>query len=188
MKKNVFNTTDTKKSKSTLISFVIRIWTLHALAFVAYIILLTALVPIIGDTAGAVITSILSTVIFVIFTYLEGWKTAFRDANLIHTGRISANKFKSVEAAFLSQLPGIALAVMMLLPSPPVFVNNFIRYFYMFAAYAINALAQSSAFAYFIPVAVPFITVILGYELGLRDIRLVNILVYRRPGSQDELR
>ena len=175
-------------TKSTLFSFVIRVWTLHAVAFVASIILLTATAPLFGDTAGGIISCIVCTVLFAVFTYLEGWRTGSRDSNLIKYGRIDDDRFKGVKAAVISQIPGIVLAILMQRPAPSVMVNNFIRYFYMFFAYALQRLTQTGTAAYFVPALIPLATVIAGYSFGRRDIRIVNYIVYKRPGSDGDNR
>jgi len=175
-----------KYSKSTLFSFIIRIWTLHAVAFVVCIIVLTAIAPLLGDTAGGVLSCIVGTVLFTVLSYLEGWRTGSREANLIKYGRIRDDRLKGVKAAVISQLPGFALAIYLQFPAAPVWAGNFIRYFYLFAAYLIQQWTQKGPQGYFLPILLPLITVIGGYALGRRDIRLVNILVYRRGGGDDD--
>jgi uncharacterized membrane protein len=166
------------KAKSTLWQLVLRIWTVHVLSVVIYVFLLVVLVQLFGDEASLVVASIVVPIMYLVMTYLDGWRVAYRDRNMARSGRVKADKFRGVKAAAISQIPGIVLGVLCIAGVGGDYVGTFLRYFYMSVALEIQNLGGSFPAIYILPALLPFLSVIPGYALGSRDIRLVNKIVY----------
>lgn len=179
-----------KSPKSTVLAFTVKIWTVHIISLICYIFLLAAIVPIFGDSAGIAVASVISPIIYFSLTYIEAWRTGSRDRNLVKYGRINHDRLKAVKAAALSQLPpaGLSIAVV-IMGEASSSIESLIRFFYMPFAYELDILAAISRLFYFLPAILPFISVIPGYFLGLKERRIIDKVVFTRPGKgSDDLR
>jgi AraC-like DNA-binding protein len=139
-----------------------------------------------SDSFTPVFITAVCLILYVILVYIESWRTGQRDLNLVMYKHTEYNKYKPLLAALVSQLPGIILAVLVLLPSAGDSVVRYIRYFYLnfnwfYLTYAVNYKA-----VYFIPVIFPFIIAPIAYHLGYKDYRLLDKLMFVNPDKKNK--
>ncbi len=169
-----------KKAKSTLFQLIVKIWTVHVVAVVIYLFILLVFVRILGDSTSIIIASVVVPIMYLVMTYLEAWRTGFRDRNMIKAGRVSEDKFRGIKAAVLSQIPGIILGLLSIFGIDNGIVSGGERYFFMSMAYEIQSFG---GIWYILPAVLPVISVVPGYALGRSDKRLINRILYTDKNS-----
>ena len=150
-------------------------------------------------TTSAIITAV-CMILYLIMTYLEGWRRGERDHNLVLFKHMEYNKFRGLIAGALSQIPGIVCAIAIIIPSVDFSVERLGRYFYLNFNYMFTVLDNMSAagtiscflyhLCYFSPALVAPIVVGRAYQLGYKQIRVLDRLVWRKlkDGKREKLR
>ena len=179
--------------KSTVFQFAFKIFFLHILN-VPIMLVLTVLminldsigIQVSNNTISATIT-LVCFLFYILFTYIESWRTGERDHNLVLYNRIKYNRFKALYAALISQIPGILLSLVLLIP---VFgekitadATRYARYFYLNFNYPIILLddGYKVKFAYLIPVLFAVVPAVLGYFFGYKGKRILDKLMFIKP-------
>ena len=171
----------TDKPKSTLFQLIIRILTVHVIAVIIYVFILLIFVQLFGDNTSIIIASVVVPVMYLVMTYLEAWRCGFKDRSMIKAGRVTSDKFRGLKAAIISQIPGIILGILSLMGNDSAVVTSGVRYFFMSMAYEIQ---NFGGVWYILPAALPLLSVVPGYAMGLADKRLVNRILYTRNKAE----
>lgn len=171
--------------KSTVTSFAFKIFFLHILNVPIMLVLLALMsnlnslgLNISGNFINIIVTAI-CFLFYIICLYIEAWRTGERDYNLVLYDRIEYNKLKPLLAALISQIPGFILALLMQFPVAGA--QKFARYFYLNFIYPIIVLDAEPYYLsaiYFLPILFAIVPAILGYFLGYRGIRLLDMLIF----------
>ena len=123
--------------------------------------------------------------VYLIYVYIHSWRIGQRDYNLVLYGHIAYNMWKPLAAAVISQIPGLILAIMTLIPPVSEVGRSFAGIFYFFFTWFIARLKDSFPAIYFIPALVPVILAPVAYHMGYRGIYLANKIVYNMPKEQE---
>jgi hypothetical protein len=177
-----------KSPKSSVGMFVLKIWTVHIVSLVAYLFVLVLVAQFLEDTTSVILGTVVSTAAYVVFIYLDAWRTGQRDFNLVKYGHIKEDKLKGLKAAVISQLPGLILAVVLAFFKAPDIAGQAYRWIYLFFCSVVNLIAEKTAAAYFIPLIFAPIIAAVGYQLGYTDKRLINKIVFTTNKDHENLR
>ena len=150
----------------------------------------------IGSAATSAIITVICMGLYLVMTYLEGWRRGERDHNLVLFKHMEYNKFRGLIAGALSQIPGLICAIAIIIPSVDFTVERLGRYFYMNFNYMFVALDSASVsgfvyhLCYFIPALIAPVVVGVSYTLGYNQIRVLDRLIWRKPkdGKRENLR
>ena len=192
--------------KNTMFQFAFKIFFIHIVNIIVMLVV-GMLLQSIGDLGleiGSAATSAIITVIcmglYLVMTYLEGWRRGERDHNLVLFKHMEYNKFRGLIAGALSQIPGLICAIAIIIPSVDFTVERLGRYFYMNFNYMFVALDSAAAagtvsgfvyhLCYFIPIIIAPVIVGVSYNLGYNQVRVLDRLVWRKPkdGKRENLR
>lgn len=174
--------------KSTVGGFAFKIFFVHILNVPIMLVLALLIVNlksigiVIPENTVQFIIFIFCFVFYVLFVYIESWRTGERDHNLVLFDRIKYNKFKALYASAVSQIPGVVLSVLLLITGS-FNMQKFARYFYLNFIYPITVLdtePYNMKTVYFIPVLLAVIPAVLGYFLGYRGIRILDRLMFKK--------
>ncbi len=145
----------------------------------------------VSEQATSIIISAVCMILYIVMTYVEGWRRGERDYNLVLYNHMEYNRFRGLVAGALSQLPGIILAIVIIFPKTDFTVERYARYFYMNFNYLFVALETGmengtvSSFVYhlcyFLPALLAPLVVGLAYHLGYKRLRIVDKLVWSKP-------
>ncbi len=184
--------------KSSMFRFTFSIFYVHILNIIIMIVLGMLLInlDLIGITASdGLITTVISIVcmlLYLIMTYLEGWRRGERDYNLVLYGHMEYNKIRGLIAGALSQIPGVLCAIILLFSSESSVAMRFSRFFYANFNF-LFALMDEGAFSYaltkvlyFVPALLAPLVVGISYRLGYARLRLSDKIIWRKPGEGRE--
>jgi len=191
--------------KNSMFQFAFKIFFVHIVNIIVMLVvgmLLQSIVGLgleIGSTATSAIITTICMILYLTMTYLEGWRRGERDHNLVLFKHMEYNKFRGLIAGALSQIPGVICAVAIIIPSVGFSVERLGRYFYMNFNYMFITLDGAvtagtvSAFVYhlcyFIPAIIAPLIVGISYNLGYKQFRVLDRLVWRKPdGKRENLR
>ena len=124
--------------------------------------------------------------VYLIYVYIHSWRIGQRDYNLVLYNHITYNKWKPLIAAACSQIPGLILAVLTLIPSTREFGRSVFSAFYFYAAWLLARFKDRFALIYFVPLLLPLILAPGAYHMGYRGIYLANKVVYKMPKEQNK--
>lgn len=190
--------------KNTMFQFAFKIFYIHIVNIIVMVIVAVILNSIgnmgleISAAATSGIITIICMVIFVAMSYVEGWRRGERDRNLVLYKHMEYNRYRGLIAGALSQIPGIVCAVIAIFPEVGTSAERLARYFYMNFNYLFTSLDAAGStisgfiyyICYFIPAVLAPIIVGLSYNLGYKQIRILDRLVWRTPkdGKRENLR
>jgi hypothetical protein len=175
-------------------SFAFKIFFVHILNVPIMLVLAMLMVNIkslgieIPEDTIQLIIFLFCFVFYVLFVYIEAWRTGERDHNLVLYSRIKYNKFKALYASAVSQIPGFVLSVLLLITGS-FNMQKFARYFYLNFIYHISyfdAEPYNMKIVYFIPILFAVIPAVLGYFLGYSGIRILDRLMFVNTGNRDK--
>jgi hypothetical protein len=185
----MFNRKAGNNVKTTVAQFGFRIFFIHVINVIVMIVagMLVENLKYIGIPVSNAATPITVTIVcftlYMLLVYLEGWRTGQRDGNLVAYKHIAYNNYKPLLAALASQLPGLALALLAVLPGTHDETVRYLRYYYLNFNYFLLSFGESFKILYFIPAAFPLIAAPLAYHLGFRGIRLLDRLMFSKTGG-----
>ena len=174
-----------EKLKETLFQLIVKIWTVHVIAVVLYLFVLILLVRFLGDQDSLIVASVIVPVAYLVFTYLEAWRHAYKDRNMVNFGRVREDRLRGLKAAVISQIPGILCAILSIWGNDSGIVSGGVRYFFISMAYEFNNFGEQYPVLFLLPALLPILSVVPGYALGYRDKRIVNVLLYTRKKDDD---
>ncbi|MDR0858673.1 MAG: hypothetical protein LBN97_06565 [Oscillospiraceae bacterium] len=172
------------RSKGTLWYFTFRIFFAHIIIIIAMVILAVLLnAGLEAGIYGQMTMRILGTVIcfagYAYIVYTEAWKVGIYDQNRVLYNRADYDRFKAVKAAILSQIPGIALAVMVQVSHSEQWVR-YANFYYANFTYVLTIARENSArWVYFVPPLFASLAV-LGYHVGYKQARLSDRLLFKK--------
>lgn len=150
-----------------------------------------------SDDGFPLITQLFSLVILFLVFYVDSWKRGCSDGSRIRLGRMKKNYFRGFGAGLLASVPGLVLATGAFLAESDIMhfyelfdsfdifttlyrIWNFpLKSF--FAGYVNSMPALNFALLLFMPIAAG-----LGYVLGLYEITLKSIFVYKNVDEDDD--
>ena len=176
--------------KTTLFRFACRIFYAHVMSILIMLVIyfLVDNLKLIGlpqpDGLYNTAVTIACLLFYLVYNYIQCWRIGQRDYNLVLYKHITYNKWKPLAAAVISQIPGIILGIMTLIPPVAEIGRSFAGIFYFFFTWFIARLKDSFPAVYFIPPLVPVILAPLAYHMGYRGIYLANKVVDNMPKEQ----
>ena len=149
-----------------------------------------------SDDGFPLITQLLSIGILFLVFYVDSWKHGCSDGSRIRLGRLKKNYFRGVLAGLAATLPGLVLATGAFLAE-----SNIMRFYELFdnldiftALYRVWSYPLGGFFGFIneLPVLnfallffMPLVSG-LGYVLGLHEITLKSIFVYKNVDEEDD--
>lgn len=183
--------------RNNLFQFAFKIFFVHIINIIVFLIVAMLLVNgksigiVLSDEATIMIITIICLVIYLVLSYLEGWRRGERDHNLVLYGHMKEQKNRGFLAGLISQIPGLICAVILLFPSASFETARLARYFYIhcnaFLVYMDDQLAAGAisdivwSLSYFLPAVIPVVVVGLAYRLGYKSFRVLDKLMFRKP-------
>ncbi len=173
--------------KTTTFRFACRIFFAHIvnvlITLIVYVLVenlqLLGIVP--GEGLHTVCVTIACFLFYVIFVYIHSWRIGQRDYNQVLYGHISYQRWKPLIAAVVSQIPGLVLAVLAMLPDVGETGRRGASVFYFYFSWFLARFKDSFPAVYFLPSLLPLILATAAYHLGYRGIYLQNKIVYNLP-------
>lgn len=138
-----------------------------------------------SDMLTPIVITLICFIVYAVLVYLESWRTGQRDYNLVFYKHIEYNKYKPLLAALISQLIGIVLVLSILLVPGKTDMYKYAKYYYLNFNYFLLVFGDSSRFIYLIPVIFPFLLSPLGYQLGFKNFRLLDKLMFKKPEANN---
>ncbi len=188
--------------KNNLFQFAFKIFFVHIINIIVFLIVGMLLVNgksigiVVGDEATVLIITLICLAIYLVLSYLEGWRRGERDHNLVLYGHMKEQKNRGFLAGLVSQIPGLICAVILLFPSASFNVARLARYFYIhcnaFLVSVDDMLAAGSipdilwSLCYFLPAVIPVVVVGIAYRLGYRSFRILDKLMWKKPDGKRE--
>lgn len=178
--------------KSTVGSFAFKIFFIHIINVPIMYVLAALLgnlnsigIKLSYDFIYVLVTAV-CFIFYVIFVYIEAWRTGERDHNLVLYDRIKYDKYKALYASLVSQIPGFILALLMQLPIDNSGFQKFARNFYLNFIYPIMYFENNFNIKaiYFIPILFAVIPAVFGYYFGYRGKRLSDRLMFVKPNDK----
>lgn len=192
--------------KNTMFQFAFKIFFIHIINIIVMLVIGLILqstadlgLEISSETTSLIIT-LICMVLYLVMAYIEAWRRGERDHNLVLFNHMEYNKFRGLIAGVLSQIPGIACAIAIIVPSVDFSIERLGRFFYMNFNYMFVALDSSAAsgsvsafiyhLCYFLPALVAPVLVGVAYVLGYKQIRVLDRIVWRKHenGKRENLR
>ena len=137
-----------------------------------------------SDMLTPIVITLICFIVYMVLVYLEGWRTGQRDYNLVFYKHFEYNKYKPLLAALISQLLGIVLVASVLIVPDNTNMLKFAKYYYLNFNYFLLVYGDSFRLIYLIPVLFPFIFTPLGYQLGYKNFRLLDKIMFRKPEAR----
>ena len=178
--------------KTTLFRFACRIFYAHVVSILIMLVVyfLVDNLKLIGiqQPGGLYNTAVTVACLlfYLIYIYIHCWRIGQRDYNLVLYKHITYNKWKPLLAAAFSQIPGLILAVLALIPYTQELGRSVFSVFYFYAAWLLARFRDRLAFIYFVPLLLPLILAPGAYHMGYRGIYLANKVVYRMPKDKKD--
>ena len=178
--------------KTTLFRFACRIFYAHVMSILIMLVIyfLVDNLKLIGlqqpDGLYNIAVTVACLVFYLVYVYIQCWRIGQRDYNLVLYKHIEYNKFKPLLAAAFSQIPGVILAVLALIPSTRELGRSIFSVFYFYAAWLLAKCKDSVPAIYFVPLLLPPILVPAAYHMGYRGIYLANKVVYKMPKDKKD--
>jgi len=176
--------------KTTIFSFGCRLFYTH-IANVLIMLVVAMLVDnlsLLKIEAPDSLTSIAVTVVcflfYVIYVYVQSWRTGQRDYNLVLYNHITYSKWKPLWAALVSQAVGIVLVILVQFPDLGFSWVRYARYYYLNFNWLLINVGESFRPIYFLPVLLPLILAPAAYHMGYRGVFLANKLLYKMPDKK----
>lgn len=186
--------------KNTLFQFAFRIFFVHIVNIIVMLVvgMLVQNLDSLGLSVSAGATSLIVTIVcmalYLVMTYLEGWRRGERDYNLVLYKHMEYQKFRGLFAGLISQIPAVICAIVMIFPSASFKFTSFVRYFYMNFNYlfvtldSLNAGGNLSAFVYylchFLPAILAPVLVGVAYQLGYKRFRVLDKVMWVKPDDK----
>jgi hypothetical protein len=182
--------------KSTVFQYAFKIFFLHILNVPIMLVLTVLMINLdsigiqVSDMSISAVVTLVCFLFYILFLYIESWRTGERDHNLVMYNRIKYNKYKALSAALISQIPGILLSIVLLVPifgaEAASDATRYARYFYLNFNYPIILLDDIHNFklVYLIPVVFAVVPAVFGYFLGYRGKRILDRIMFLKPGDQ----
>ena len=185
--------------KNTMFQFAFKIFFVHIINIIVMIVI-GLLIQSIGDlglvisnSATSAIITVVCMALYLVMTYIEGWRRGERDHNLVLYKHMEYNKYRGLIAGALSQIPGVVCAIVIIFPNVSFSVERLGRYFYLNFNYmftSLDAMTASGAvsgflyhFCYFIPALIAPAVVGIAYHLGYKQLRVLDRLIWRKPDA-----
>lgn len=181
---------------STFFSFVRKHWYASIKATLVYVI---ALLATYSFTAGAswantvyTIVSIITFAGFAGFSYVDTWRKALRDQNLVKLGHIEYNKYRGVLSGLAADIPGFVICILIMLAlrsGSSEYLDIFkVCYFIFYSPFVtlVTAISPTYPAIYFLPLLVTPIAGALGYYNGYRNIGMLGKIIYKTDRSKNK--
>lgn len=167
----------------------------HILAIMAAV-LISNFFRFFSDDGFPVITQILCLIILFLVFYVDSWKRGCSDGSRIRLGRMKKNYFRGFIVGLVATIPGLFFAIGAFLAE-----SGIIRFYDLFGELDIFTvffriwnlpLAGFFEFANELPVinfvVLLFMPVVagIGYVLGLHEITLKQVFVYKSEDEEDD--
>ncbi len=181
-----------ESGQTTTFRFACRIFFAHVVNVLIMLIVffLVENLQLIGITPGeglhAVCVTIACAAFYVGYVYIQSWRIGQRDYNQVLYGHIVYQKWKPLMAAAISQIPGLILAILSVLPATAETGRRGASVFYFYFSWFLARFKESFPPVYFLPILLPLILTTAAYHMGYRGIYLANKLVYNMPKQQKE--
>ncbi len=179
--------------KTTLFRFTCRIFYAHVMSILIMLVVyfLVDNLKLIGLQQPGSLYNLAVTaaclLFYLAYVYVQCWRIGQRDYNLVLYKHITYNKWKPLLAAAFSQIPGLILAVLAMIPSTRELGRSVFSVFYFYASWLLARLKDRLPFIYFVPLLLPLVLAPAAYHMGYRGIYLANKLVYKMPkGKKDK--
>ena len=176
--------------KTTVFRFACRIFYAHVISVLIMLVVyfLVDNLSLIGiqqpDGLYNKAVTIACLVFYLVYVYIQSWRIGQRDYNLVLYKHIAYDKWKPLLAAVFSQIPGLILAVLAMIPSTREMGRAVFSVFYFYAAWLLARFKDTVSMIYFVPLILPLILAPASYHMGYRGIYLANKLVYKMPKEQ----
>ena len=157
----------------------IRLLVDHILQIAIFFTSLAVFGYVLGENVTKYVSIILSTAALFVMAYLDAWRSAAADIKSSRLNGTKIDRFKGMKAGAISQLPGLVLCLLILLHAPSSIPAIIYRWLYIGLFIPIQAAAGAgAAFVYFIPCVLMAVMSALGYELGRKQVRIINYTYY----------
>lgn len=181
---------------STFFSFVRKHWYASIKATMVYVILLIATYSFVTGSSWAnvfyTIVSIITFIGFACFSYVDTWRKALRDYNLVKLEYIEYNKYRGLLSGLAADIPGFIICILIMIAmraGSSEYLDIFkVAYFIFYSPFVTLVTAVSPSFKaiYFLPLLVTPITGALGYYTGYRNIGLLGKVIYKTDRSKNK--
>ena len=182
-----------ESGKSTIARLAFKVFYVHIMTIILFVVITLFLIAL-ENILKTELTSkpwvlglinILCLAFYLLYAYVESWRTGARDLNLVNYKHIKYNPAKPVVAGFISQILGAIAAVLALFDSLSVseLARRFMTFFYLNFLYPISMAnkGEASKIFYFIPILIGPVVCTIAYHLGYREIRLLDKIMYKKP-------
>jgi hypothetical protein len=173
--------------KTTMFRFACRIFYAHVVSILIMLVIffLVDNLKLIGleqkDSVYNIAVTVACLVFYLVYNYIQCWRIGQRDYNQVLYKHITYNKWKPLLAAVYSQIPGLILAVLAVIPSTRELGRSVFSVFYFYAAWLLARFKDTIPAIYFVPLLLPLILTPAAYHMGYRGIYLANKVVYNMP-------
>ncbi len=191
------NYNDSNTMSSTLFSFVRKHWYASIKAVAVYVILYFCTFSLVNGTGREFtvywIISGLCCVMFCFFSYMDTWRKAMRDHNLVMYNYIQYNKWRGLLSGLLADIPGLVIIIFILITKASGASNYVdfakVGYFILYSPFVMLVTALEGPthnLIYFLPLIVTPITGAAGYYFGYRNIGLVGQFIYKTDRAKNK--
>ncbi len=173
--------------KTTMFRFACRIFYAHVVSILIMLVIffLVDNLKLIGleqkDSVYNIAVTVACLVFYLVYNYIQCWRIGQRDYNQVLYKHITYNKWKPLLAAIYSQILGLILAVLAVIPSTRELGRSVFSVFYFYAAWLLARFKDTIPAIYFVPLLLPLILTPAAYHMGYRGIYLANKVVYNMP-------
>ncbi len=191
------NYNDSNTMSSTMFSFVRKHWYASIKAVAVYAILYFCTFSLVNGTGKEFsvywIISVLCGIMFVFFSYMDTWRKAVRDNNLVLYKYIEYNKWRGLISGLLADIPGLVVIAFILIAKAAGSTSYVdfakVGYFILYSPFVllVSAFEESShGLIYFLPLVITPITGAAGYYFGYRNIGLVGQFIYKTDRAKNK--
>jgi len=172
---------------TTMFRFVFRIFYAHIVSILIMLVIyfLVDNLNLLGiphsDSLYNVAVTIVCLLFYIVYIYIHCWRIGQRDYNQVLYKHTEYNPWKPLIAAVISQIPGIILAILAIIPGTKDLARPIYSVLYFYAAWLLVKMKETFSAVYFLPPILPMLLAPAAYHLGYRGIYLANLVVYRTP-------
>ncbi len=181
-----------ESGKTTVFRFACRIFYGHIMNILIMLVVyfLVDNLKLIGiqqpDGMYAVCVTVVCFLFYLVYVYIQSWRIGQRDYNQVLYKHIEYNKWKPLAVAAVSQIPGVVLSILGMIPPTREVGRSFASIFYFFFTWFLSRWKDSFPLIYFIPALVPILLAPAAYHMGYRGVYLANKVVYNMPKEKKD--
>lgn len=179
---------------STFFSFVRKFWYASIKTVAVYIILYLCTYALFknSESTRAVywVFSALCLVLYIFCCYVDIWRKALRDFNLVKYEYITYNKYRGLLAGLVADIPGLIVIILILVTQAAgaaSYVDVFkVAYFALYSPFVMLVSTFSGNILYFLPLIIPPVAGALAYHCGYHNIGLVAKFMYNTDRAKNK--